>query len=123
MKFKTTIEIIADATSKDEALELAGEYLSGNIASGVDMKCDAKKIYAVSCKSVVLAIALIAVLFGGLTAVTLRPSHNMTSSPAGLSAVQPPLKTSDKALASSEFKKDWQSKQDKEAINLIKSLR
>ena len=37
----------------------------------------------------------------------------------GISAVQPPLKTSSIAKMSSEFKKEWQERQTKEALSQI----
>ena len=45
MKYKTTIEIVADAGDKSEAMEIAGEYLSGNLISGVRMKCRTNPVY------------------------------------------------------------------------------
>jgi hypothetical protein len=38
-KFKTIIEIESVAVDSHEAIDIAGEYLRGNISSGVKLKC------------------------------------------------------------------------------------
>ena len=41
MKYKTIIELICDAADKEDAFHIAGEYLRGEVESGVEMKCKA----------------------------------------------------------------------------------
>ena len=37
MKYRTVIEVVTEAKDKSEAIEIVGEYLSGDILSGVQM--------------------------------------------------------------------------------------
>ncbi|UCD54702.1 MAG: hypothetical protein JSV93_04045 [Candidatus Omnitrophota bacterium] len=39
MKYQTVIKILTDAESEHEATDIAGEFLRGNIETGVKMKC------------------------------------------------------------------------------------
>jgi hypothetical protein len=119
MKFTTTIRLITEAANKDEAAEIAGEYLSGQIASGVEMICRTKRVhkYAAPVISVTVAMVLVAIFVVSL--YNIRPSTNFAGNVAGISAVQPPLKTSSN-INKQEFKKKWEAAQLKEALNLIK---
>ncbi len=120
MKFQTTIKIISDAKDKHEAMEIAGEYLSGNLTSGVHMKlctvsiCDrARRI------GITLAVALV---FGLLT---LHISHVKCANRSiqnipGDSAIQPPLNTSLTASNYSDFKNEWLVRHSKEVLNSLK---
>lgn len=117
MKYKTIIEITADADNKDEASEIAGEYLSGNIHSGVSMKCSTRP--ASSYKRNVVSVIMVMVLFiiGVFSTISAKPSHNMAFTISGNSAIQPPLKTDKK---NADFKKDWQDRQVKEVLDYLK---
>jgi hypothetical protein len=39
MKYETVIKILSFADSEHEAIDIAGEFLRGNLESGVEMKC------------------------------------------------------------------------------------
>ena len=39
MKYQTVIKILSDADSEHEAIDIAGEFLRGNLETGVEMKC------------------------------------------------------------------------------------
>jgi len=39
MKYQTVIKILTDAESEHEATDIAGEFLRGNLETGVRMKC------------------------------------------------------------------------------------
>ena len=121
MKYKTTIEIITEAGDKNEAVEIAGEYLSGNLMSGVCMKCRTKPAYAsklqtAAALTVVMLIIALSIL---LTAQTKRPQA-LDQSVYGIDAIQPPLKTSFADKNDIKFKKEWQAVQTREALNYIK---
>ena len=60
--YRTTIEIISEAENKDEAIEIAGEYLSGNLIYGVNMKCRTAKANANNAKYAA-SLALVALIF------------------------------------------------------------
>lgn len=121
MKYKTTIEIVSDAQDKNEAMEIAGEYLSGNIMSGVRMKCRAKpvtyyKVRAVAGVAVIALMVAVNVLF----TVNVKQSQTVNRGIAGLDAINPPLKTSIADKDDSKFKKEWQAIQNQEALNYLK---
>ena len=120
MKYKTTIEIVSDAENKAEALEIVGEYLSGNLVTGVDMKCGTRPVTAY--KRAVLSVLIITLLISaGVVATShVKTNQGFINNLSGIGAVQPPLKTSELAAKDKEFKKKWDAKQMDEALNLIK---
>lgn len=120
MKYKTNIRIITEAMDKNEAIEIVDEYLSGNIMSGVEMRCATSP--NVNYKTPILCAALFSLLvISGLliTATTRTPSVNSSITPVS-SAIQPALKTSTLPMNEASFKMDWQNKQVKEALEYIK---
>lgn len=120
MKYKTNIEITSDATNKDEAMEIVGDYLSGNITSGIDMKYATKPVrFYNNSIAKVLAVGLL-VTIGFFSGVKAKPQNNFAVNMCQMAAVTPPLKTSDSSKNDIGFKKEWQEKQTTEAINYIK---
>jgi len=120
MKYKTTIKITSEAADKSEALEIVGDYLSGNLMSGVDMKCITAP--AVNYKGNILFLGFISLVFlaGVLVSSTIRVSNISASNEASLSAIQPPLKTSPLDNKTESFKRDWQDRQSEKALEYIK---
>jgi hypothetical protein len=120
MKYKTNIEITSNAANKDEAMEIVGDYLSGNIRSGIDMKYATKPVrfYSNSAIKVVLVIMLMTV--GFFSGVKAKPQQGFLFNMCQVAAVTPPLKTSDANKNDNSFKKEWQDKQNAEVINFIK---
>jgi len=120
MKYKTIIQVTTEAQDKNEAIEIVGEYLSGHIASGVNMKYSTRPIHGVT-KSVITVTALTVLILAGAVAMYhTKPSLDINSSISGINAVQPPLKTSIKDADNSEFKKEWKQAETREALNRIK---
>ena len=120
MKYKTNIEITSDATNKDEAMEIVGDYLSGNITSGIDMKYATRPVRFYNnpaAKVVAVALLMTMVFFSGVKA---KPQQNFAMNMCQVAAVTPPLKTSDANKNDMSFKKEWQEKQTTESINFIK---
>lgn len=120
MKYKTTIHILTEADDKNEATEIAGEYLSGNIISGVEMKCYTKPLrdyrrYATGFTAVALIIFL-----GFLSMVNVKNSKITASVMPGMNAIQPPLQTSVADRDNANFKKEWQAKQVKEVLGRVR---
>jgi hypothetical protein len=115
MKFETTIRLVTDAKDKAEALEIAGEYLSGNLTTGVDMKYRTTSIRKQVTIAVVAASLVVAFLAINLTSV--KTSASFVSNLPGDSVIQPPLKTAplDKKLF--DFKREWQTRHAQEAIS------
>ena len=119
MKFKTTIEIISEADDKNDAMEIVGEYLSGYLASGVDMRCSTrlvsnykKGLISIAAISLILTISILSIGH-------IKPSKNLVGTISGFNAVQPPLKTASHANKV-DFKKEWEAKQAREAFTYIK---
>jgi len=122
MKYKTTIKLITDARDKNEAMEIAGEYLSGNLMTGIDMKCRTTSLRnnRLLRAGVTLSVALV---FGLLTVHLSYTKHSQKSliqNLPGDSVIQPPLKTSSAAKKDSDFKREWQAKHAQEALDSIK---
>ena len=120
MKFKTTIQIIMEAKDKNEAMEIAGDYLSGNLTTGVDMSLRASPIRP-STKGIIIALTIVLIVGGLVTYITaLKFSQNLTQYIPGNCAIQPPLKTSPVDKKYSDFQKEWQSRHQKEIMDSIK---
>jgi hypothetical protein len=119
MKYKTVIEVVTDAKDRDEALEIVGEYLSGNIFSGVDMRYSTRRITHAGKIAVTVTALSFLLAVGILSTFTTRSQGKAVFYPAGINAVQPPLKTSDVNKDTSGFRKDWKEKETKEAISHI----
>ena len=120
MKFKTTIKLITEAKDKNEAMELAGEYLSGNLASGVDMRMRTAPLYS-NIRRVGLAVVLSSIfLLSVLHLSYIKHTQGAIQSLPGESVIQPPLNTSSNLKSYSAFQKEWQARHTEEALNLIK---
>jgi len=118
MRFKTVIQLVSDARDKREAQDLVEEYLAGNIASGVDMKCVTKPVYGAA-KVAGVAVLSLAIVAGIFLGSHIKSVQNVPQMASGLSAVQPPLKTSNIVKKRSEFKQEWQDRETKEALDDI----
>ncbi|MDD5136580.1 MAG: hypothetical protein PHX20_06945 [Candidatus Omnitrophica bacterium] len=120
MRYKTTIKIVTEASDKNEAMEIAGEYLSGNLTSGVDMQLHTAPVS--DCRQhigVALAVMLIVTLLA-IPATDLKHSQSFLSSIPASSVIQPPLKTSPADKKFSDFKKEWQDKHAQEVLSSFK---
>ena len=121
MRYKTTIEIVTEAADKNEAMEVAGEYLAGNIVSGVEMKYATRPVFDHRIRLGAAATILLITVIGAFTALSFNNPHIlMMPKTSGAGAIQPPLKTSADEKKSSDFKEKWQVEQTKEALNSIK---
>lgn len=120
MKYRTMIEIVSDANSENEALDIVGEFLSGNITSGVNMKCVTDPIHSYP-KMIAVTLLFLALLGGTiLSTVYSRPGTYVISNTPGVSAVQPPLTMTAAEEKMTEFKKEWQTMQVKEMLRSAK---
>ncbi len=120
MRFKTTIKLITEAKDKNEAMEIAGEYLSGNLTTGVDMRLHAMPVSSnIKRAGFALAISLIVALFTMHLSYIKHPQNLIQNLP-GDSVIQPPLKTSSADKCYYDFQKEWQARHTREALELIK---
>ena len=120
MKYKTNIEITSDAANKDEAMEIVGDYLSGNIASGIDMKYATKPVHFYNNSVAKMIVVGLLITIGFFSGVKAKPQYNFVSNLCQIAAVTPPLKTSGANSLDTRFKEEWESKQTARAINFIK---
>lgn len=118
--YKTNIEITSEAENKDEAMEIVGDYLSGNIISGIDMRCTTKPVRFYNTTAAKAAVVLLLVTLGFLSGVKTQPNYQPAAGLCQIAAVQPPLKTSDSNKNGQQFKKEWEEKQTRQALNFIK---
>lgn len=120
MRYKTTIKLITEASDKDEAMEIAGEYLSGNLSSGVEMKLRATPVNNTArCAGLIAAFVAIVALVAAQGAYV-KCSHCAIQNLPGDSVIQPPLKTSAVDSSYSDFQKEWQVRHTKEALDSAK---
>jgi len=120
MKYRTKIEIVTEARDKIEALEIAGDYLVGNISSGVAMSYSARPAYQHAVKVISAVTVSAIVMLAVILVPQVRHATGMAQTVTGASAIQPPLKTSNADRLSAEFKKEWQVRQTAEALNVIR---
>ena len=120
MKYKTNIEITSYAANKDEAMEIAGDYLSGDIASGIDMKYATKPVRFYNNPAAKIAAIALLMTVGFFSGVKAKPQQSFSVNMCQVAAVTPPLKTSEANKNDTRFKKEWEDKQTTEAINYIK---
>ena len=120
MKYKTNIEITSDAANKDEAMEIAGDYLSGNIASGIDMKYATRPVRFYNNPAIKVVVVALLMTIGFFSGVKAKPQQNFSVNMCQMAAVTPPLKTSDANKNDMRFKKEWQEKQTTESIFFFK---
>jgi len=120
MKYKTVIEIMTEANNKNEASDIVGEYLSGDISSGVDMKCRTKPVllYRRALAASVTALSILLV-FGTIFAAGIKTGKQAMPALSGVSAVQPPLKTAPIDKKNVDFKEEWQKKHDQKALQSL----
>ena len=120
MKYRTKIEITADANNKDEAMEIVGEYLSGNIASGIEMEYATKPVRFYNHSCVKLAAIILLVMVGFISGARTSADYGFAGSDCRVAAVQPPLKTSAAEKSDASFKREWHEKQTKQALEIIR---
>lgn len=120
MEYKTTIQITTEAADKNEALEIVGEYLSGNLVSGIKMKCRTNPTVNYRAGIVIATAFSFIIIAGAVLAVHFKSSTNLIQSSYGSSAIQPPLRTSYSEGLDADFKKDWQNTEAKRALEYIK---
>lgn len=120
MKYRTTIEVVTEAEDKKEAMEIVDDYLSGNLISGIDMRCTTRPVRGYARGAISIAVISLFLVIGALSFIKIDSSSKTISYSPGVSTVQPPLKTTAKDINSSDFKKEWEKKHTDEALERIK---
>ncbi len=107
MKYKTNIEITSDAMNKDEAMEIVGDYLSGNIVSGIDIKYATKPVHFYNNMAAKVLVVSSLVTIGFFSGVKVKSRNDFAVNACRVDAITPPLKTSDMNKNDMRFKKEW----------------
>ncbi|MDP8257926.1 MAG: hypothetical protein P9L90_00675 [Candidatus Aadella gelida] len=122
MKYRTVIELLCDAADSDDASNMAGDYLKGEIDFGVEMKCKTVSIWSHRMKRYTAVCAVTFLVFSALlikfVPVEDAKTGKMSQRLAFKSTytVTPELKTKDKQ----EFKEEWNKKKAEAVLEYIK---
>ncbi|MGB2629913.1 MAG: hypothetical protein WBD24_02215 [Candidatus Omnitrophota bacterium] len=122
MKYRTLIELICDAIDKDDAIHTAGEFLRGEVESGVDMRYSARTLRSHRAFKYgftgLLVLCLISTLYIGYATKekneTLR--HITGYILSNTCTIQPVLKTQH----TEEFKEKWENKKSEVMFDHLK---
>ncbi len=122
MKYRTVIELICEASDREEATNISGEYLRGNIDFGVEMRCQAVTLRAHRMKKYTASCAILLLAFSALF-LKIQSATSDAKIPAlasgdyqGTYTVVPALKTKHKA----DFKEEWDEKKDETVLKFLK---
>lgn len=122
MKYRTVIELVCDATDREDAINISGEYLRGEVDFGVEMKWASTSVLTHKMKK--YAITCLVALFA-LSAVVLKVTSIEGGSGSGSVAcgnlsqtytIMPELKTSTKE----GFREEWLKKKDEAILDFLK---
>ena len=122
MKYRTVIELICEASSKEDAVNVAGEYLKGDIEYGVDMRCQTLSIFTHKMKKYAASCAILLFAFSTLflKIASLDDKAEVATLVSGKShdvyTVVPALKTKDEV----EFKEEWDEKKEEVVMDFLK---
>jgi hypothetical protein len=120
MRYRTTIEVVAEAESRKEAMDIVDDYLAGNLVSGVDMRCKTRPVRSYGKAVISVTVVCAVIVIGAISMLRVDPSSKAISYAPAVSTVQPELKTQSRSISSSEFKKEWDNKQTSKALEIIK---
>lgn len=122
MKYRTTVELICDAPDRDEAGNIAGEYLKGELDFGVEMKSKTESITAHKVRMyssvfviVVLALSVVLLKDAVLSGRT-DTGHTPAAAFRSTYTIMPVLKTKH----TEDFKKEWADKKDEAVLEYLK---
>ena len=123
MKYRTVIELICDAGDKDEASNIAGDYLKGDIDFGVEMRCATGSVWGHRVAKYAASSAITIMVFASFllrvapVAVENQGGGNYIVGFESTSTVMPELKTKHKE----DFKQEWQEKKDDAVLEYLKN--
>lgn len=124
MKYRTVIELICNASDKDEANSIAGDYLKGDIDFGVEMKCRTESLAGYNVLKYAASTALILILIATFSFKMTPVSMEGESGSKGgyrvafqdTHTVMPELKTKHRE----DFKQEWQERKDDAILEYLK---
>lgn len=109
MHYKTTIEVVTEADDKNEAADIAGEFLRGDINSGAEVRVNTISV----AKSKALRGLIISCSVAAFLASLMVGNHvyckiaKLEKRAVTSYAIQPPLRTNLSDVQGKEFKKAW----------------
>ena len=123
MKYRTMIEVISEASDVEDATNIAGEYLKGDIDFGVQMRCKTVSLRSHRAKRYAargaIAVVMLTMLF--LTGISVGGGEKILGSQRmGISntcTIMPALKTKHRDA----FKAEWKAKKDQAVLEYIKN--
>lgn len=122
MKYRTVIELICEAADKEDASNIAGDYLKGDVDFGVEMKCRTASLRKHRAKKYGLSCLFVCFLFLAIFLQVTPIANNVTvrsgilSGINGTYAIMPELKTKTR----SDFKKEWHTSKNKVMLDYLK---
>ena len=109
MRYKTTIEVVTEADDKNEAADIAGEFLKGDVNTVADLKVNTISVARQRRLNAVLACCAVAAILGSMligSGVYYRIASAEKKSVTSY-AIQPPLRTDLSSQQGREFKEAW----------------
>jgi len=122
MLYKTFIELTCEGTDREDASNIAGDYLCGKIDTGVYMKSKTVSVRTHKTLRAGVSGFMALVVFSLIFLNPVRFIPNTSGKKVNMLApetctVMPALKTQNQI----EFKKDWQSKKEEAILEYIKN--
>ena len=122
MKYRTLIEIVCDASDKEEATNIAGDYLKGDIDFGVTMKSETVPLVSHRIRKYSAAVIFIFIVASTLL-LKVSPVSVAFSTKApcyqnfeNAFTILPALKTRYRP----DFKEEWEKKKDEAVLDYLK---
>ena len=123
MRYRTIIEVICDADGRDDATNIAGEYLRGALDCGVVMHSKTDLLWSHNMKKYALSSIVIVVMFltmtlkGGSISSFTENKADSSRVVCNTYTIMPALKTKHR----SEFKKEWTKKKEEAVLDFLKN--
>jgi len=124
MKYRTVIELVCNASDRDEACNIAGEYLKGDLDFGVDMKFKTASLvahkalkYGITCVCAFLVSFAFLTAFVPVAGEEGKSQNSLISRIGSTCTVMPGLKTQNE----DSFKKEWAQKKDEVVLDYLKN--
>jgi len=122
MKYRTVLELICDAADAEDASNMAGDYLRGEIDFGVTMKCKTRSLRSHRVRKYTVS-SLIAILTFSTLLLKVTPIGDVEKTHGSVQpgfrstyAVMPALKTKHRV----DFKKEWAEKKSEAVMEYLK---
>ncbi|MFH1797754.1 MAG: hypothetical protein ABH844_00175 [Candidatus Omnitrophota bacterium] len=122
MKYRTVIELICEGQDTEDAGNLAGEYLKGDVDFGVTMKCKTVSLMSHQIKKYAVLVVAIFIISSSLilkvTPIGVCEKKNGAGYQAfsEISTIGPVLKTKNKV----DFMDKWKKSKEKAVLNYLK---